>query len=64
MKYTTLVNASSERLDRQVNDLLAVGWKLHGNPFTIINSHCQAMILGEYPRPNRVAKKTGGKKDE
>jgi hypothetical protein len=66
MQYKLLTASKMDRLEAQVNELLGMGWKLHGSPFSATYTLCQAVTKGEYPRPNRVQAKEQkqGKNDD
>jgi hypothetical protein len=50
--YKTVVNGSPYQLDKQINDLLQIGWELFCNPYAIRDANnepfsCQALVYSE-----------------
>ena len=54
MQYKIITNPKVVQVEIQVNEHLALGWKLHGDPFMQLNQVYQAMVKGEPARPSRV----------
>lgn len=54
MKYKVISNSRIEQVERQVNEHLALGWKLHGSPMMRTHELMQAMVEGEPVRPARA----------
>jgi hypothetical protein len=42
--YKTVCLSPSSFFDEEVNRLLNTGWGLHGNPYSVGDGYCQALI--------------------
>ena len=63
MKYLIISYSNQQTLERQINEHLELGWKLHGNPYQYNHNMCQAITKGDYVRPARLKEKANAKSD-